>query len=590
MSESSEKLQVVELNTELELTQYEDTIRKRYLRKADLRILPIVVLLYFSSSLDRHNIGTALINGLPQALNFSSIQQSNSTAMFTLCYVIFEAPANMLLKRFKPRLWFTFIVISWSICCMLLAVAKPTSMFIFMRCMLGVFEAGFTPGIAAYLPYWYTRSELGTRMAVFFMALPLAGMFGGPAAGGLVLIKMGKLKQYQAIFLMEGLLTFLTGVLAFFFMHDYPDQAKFFTPEEKELVIRRITASQGLASKARISRKQTWSAFTDWKVYAYSICGFGPNNCVGILGYFGPTLIKAMGYKSTTATFMAGIPYVFGLIGMIISLKYINKLELSTIYFSAIPLNILGFGLVAFAKQPIVRMAGLCLGGLVTSVLIPYNFTWMSTNCGSVSKRVVATAIYTTITGMTNFVSSYMFTSKYDPKYTFGHVFNIAALALTLISAIILRLYFIKENKRRDENPSDVSHLSIEEQYANKSPHQTHVFSSILGSKGSKNSSKLLGTGPEKNPEENGQKLNVLEIKKENNTKNEKEATVTATASNKINVSGSSGAGSTLDIPSSTASVTENKPSTIKRVEKHKLKMQTPLFAPYSNSNQKRKH
>ncbi|PVZ97049.1 hypothetical protein BB558_007019, partial [Smittium angustum] len=108
-------------------------------------------------------------------------------------------------------------------------------------------------------------------------------------------------------------------------------------------------------------------------------------------------------------------------------------------------------------------------------------------------------------------------------------------------------------------------------------------------SKGSKHSSKLLDTGSEKNPEENGQKLNVLEIKQEKNEKNEKEATVTATASNKNNVSGSSGAGSTLDIPSSTASVTENKTSAIKRVEKHKIKLQTPLFAPFFKPNAKKK-
>ncbi|PWA02669.1 hypothetical protein BB558_001186 [Smittium angustum] len=120
-------------------------------------------------------------------------------------------------------------------------------------------------------------------------------------------------------------------------------------------------------------------------------------------------------------------------------------------------------------------------------------------------------------------------------------------------------------------------------------PQQTNVFSTMLDSKSSKHSSKLLDTGPEKNPEEIGQKLNVLEIKQEKNEKTDKEATVTATASNKNNVSGSSGAGSTLDIPSSTASVTENKTSAIKRVEKHKLKMQTPLFAPYSKPNPKKK-
>ncbi|PWA01253.1 hypothetical protein BB558_002660 [Smittium angustum] len=64
---------------------------------------------------------------------------------------------------------------------------------------------------------------------------------------------------------------------------------------------------------------------------------------------------------------------------------------------------------------------------------------------------------------------------------------------------------------------------------------------------------------------------------------------ITATASNKNNVSSSSGAGSTLDIPSSTTNVTENKTSAIKRVEKHKIKLQTPLFAPYSKPNPKKK-
>ncbi|PVU87088.1 hypothetical protein BB559_006230, partial [Furculomyces boomerangus] len=83
-------------------------------------------------------------------------------------------------------------------------------------------------------------------------------------------------------------------------------------------------------------------------------------------------------------------------------------------------------------------------------------------------------------------------------------------------------------------------------------PQQTNVFSTMPDSKGSINS-------------------------------------ITATASNKNNVSGSSGAGSTLDISSSTASVTENKTSTSKRVEKHKIKLQTPLFAPYSKPNPKKK-
>ncbi|PVU94318.1 hypothetical protein BB559_003031 [Furculomyces boomerangus] len=64
---------------------------------------------------------------------------------------------------------------------------------------------------------------------------------------------------------------------------------------------------------------------------------------------------------------------------------------------------------------------------------------------------------------------------------------------------------------------------------------------------------------------------------------------ITATASNKNSISGSSGAGSTLDIINDSINVMETAPSASKRVEKHKLKMQTPLFAPYSKPNSKKK-
>ncbi|PVU88813.1 hypothetical protein BB559_005384 [Furculomyces boomerangus] len=48
----------------------------------------------------------------------------------------------------------------------------------------------------------------------------------------------------------------------------------------------------------------------------------------------------------------------------------------------------------------------------------------------------------------------------------------------------------------------------------------------------------------------------------ENNQKNEKEAAVTVTASNKMNISGSSGAGSTLDIINNDMTVIGMTPST----------------------------
>ncbi|PVU95724.1 hypothetical protein BB561_001641 [Smittium simulii] len=461
--ESNEKFDINAQRTLLSLSHDEENIRKSYLRKTDLRVLPVIVLLYFASSLDRGNIGTATLNGLVEYLRLSSTDQGNVVALFTICYIAFEAPANMLLKKTKPRYWFTFIVTAWSLSTLYLAYAPNAALFIMGRCLLGVFEAGFTPGIVAYLPYWYTREELGSRMSVFFMALPISGMVGGPIAAKLVQTQILNLQRYQGIFFVEGIVTTAIGILTFFIMHDYPDTAKFYTPAEKELMTHRITLDQGLASKAKISRKQSFNALLDWKIYVFSLVGFGPNNCLALLGYFGPTIIASMGYSKTTATYMAGIPYACGIFSMFIVLRYINRIQLWKLYLICIPSNILGASLTAYALKPELRLFGLCLVGVGTCPITPVGMTWMSTNAGSVSKRMISTAIFTTITGLAGFISPYIFTSKYAPKYAIGHGFNIIMLCISLGCALFLAYYFKKENARRDANPVDVSHLSLEE-------------------------------------------------------------------------------------------------------------------------------
>ncbi|PVU86793.1 hypothetical protein BB561_006545 [Smittium simulii] len=450
--------------TEPELTENEKLLVKSYLRKIDNRVLPVVILLYMCSSLDRSNIGVAFVNGLITALNLSSSLQGTAAAIFSVTYTIFEAPSNILLKKFKPRNWFSFIVVGWSVSCMFLALCKTSTSFIIVRAILGAFESGFTPGVVAYLPYWYARNEIGARMTLFFIALPIAGMFGAPIGGGLVSINVPNLKPYQTLFLFEGALTFLIGVMTYFVMQDYPDTATFFTPEERELALRRISASMGLASKSKVSNKQTWKAILDWKVYVFGFIGYGINNSLYIIQLYGPTLIKSMGYKNTTATFLSGLPFAFGFIGVLLGAYYIDKIKIWKAYMLALPINITGYALAAFAKGSVIRLVGICVVGFATCGIIPFTATWMSTNSGSVAKRMVAVAIYSSIGGFAGIATPYMFGTKYAPEFMLGNVFNLALLGLTMLSVIFMKFYLEAQNKRRETNPVDVSHLSYEEQ------------------------------------------------------------------------------------------------------------------------------
>ncbi|OMJ14261.1 putative transporter [Smittium culicis] len=341
---------------------------------------------------------------------------------------------------------------------------------------MGVFEAGLTPGIVAYLPYWYTKDEVGQRTAFFFSALFFSSVIGAPIAGGIVSNQIGSLERYEALFLIEGGLTLAIGILMFFIIKDYPDTATFFTPEEQELVVRRLSASQGLASKAKTSMKQTIAAFLDWKVYCYSVIGFSVNNVVVVIGYFGPSIFRAMGYTSVQATYMGTLPAVAGTIGALVSVFTIKRFKLSTLILINMVFSTIGFAILGYTKSNGLRLFGMMLNAFFNSGNFSLLVTWLSVNCGSVAKRMVAVALSSTIYGVAGATTPYLFTFKYAPKYFLGFSFSVGMLVLGVVCTIVLIVYFNAVNKHRLANPVDMSHMSVEEQQELNDSHPNFIY------------------------------------------------------------------------------------------------------------------
>lgn len=48
-----------------------------------------------------------------------------------------------------------------------------------MNTVLGAFEAGFAASLIFYLTTFYTRGELGARIAIFYSCQALSGAFSG---------------------------------------------------------------------------------------------------------------------------------------------------------------------------------------------------------------------------------------------------------------------------------------------------------------------------------------------------------------------------------------------------------------------------
>ncbi|KAF7370490.1 MFS domain-containing protein [Mycena sanguinolenta] len=242
---------------------------RKIMRKIDIRLVPWFSLLYLLSFLDRTSIGNAKLYNLERDLKITDSQYLISLTVFFISYALFEVPSNIFLKRLRPSVWFTFLMVIWGLIMTLQGVAHNFGGLVGLRWMLGTFEAGLYPGMAYHLSCWYKRSELGIRTALFTSATTLSGAFGGLLAAAISNMEgVGGKPAWAWIFIIEGLATILVGIASYWMVQDFPDTAKFLTESERTFVIRRLQGDdQYSAAGEKLKMKNVIASFRDWKTW-----------------------------------------------------------------------------------------------------------------------------------------------------------------------------------------------------------------------------------------------------------------------------------------------------------------------------------
>jgi len=180
-----------------------DEIEKRVTRKIFWRLLPLMILLYIVSYLDRVNIGFVRSH-MEADLGIGAAAYGLGAGLFFIGYALFEVPSNILLQRFGARAWLTRIMFTWGAAAMAMAFVRGESSFYVLRFILGAAEAGFFPGIIYYFTQWLPAAERGKAMAVFLSGSAIASVISGPVSGALLSINALSLHAWQWMFLIEG--------------------------------------------------------------------------------------------------------------------------------------------------------------------------------------------------------------------------------------------------------------------------------------------------------------------------------------------------------------------------------------------------
>jgi D-galactonate transporter len=398
-------------------SEVDTTIRKSAYRKIAFRLMPFLMLCYFCAYLDRVNVGFAKLQMMSD-LQFSEAVYGLGAGIFFIGYFLCEVPSNIVLHKVGARRWIARIMITWGILSGCFAFVQTEWQFYTLRFLLGVAEAGLAPGLLLYLTYWFPSYRRARMTVLWFIAIPISGMIGGPLSG-LIMDRMSGVHGWfgwQWMFVIEAIPTVLVGLLVLAILKDSVQDANWLTQGEKNLVKQELAQDnqhkEGHASvKEFIADKRLWLlagiyfcvvmgqyAITFWLPTLIRNSGISDNWHIGLLTslpYMCAIVVMILAGRSgdhfQERRWHLIIPMCAGALALTFATLFASNLTLSLIclciaasgvltassLFWMLPTNFLG-GVSAAAGIAAVNsfanLAGFCS---------PYLIGWITTNTGS---------------------------------------------------------------------------------------------------------------------------------------------------------------------------------------------------------------
>lgn len=398
-------------------SEVDTTVRKSAYRKIAFRLMPFLMLCYFCAYLDRVNVGFAKLQMMSD-LQFSEAVYGLGAGIFFIGYFLCEVPSNIVLHKVGARRWIARIMITWGILSGCFAFVQTEWQFYTLRFLLGVAEAGLAPGLLLYLTYWFPSYRRARMTVLWFIAIPISGMIGGPLSG-LIMDRMSGVHGWfgwQWMFVIEAIPTVIVGLLVLAVLKDSVQDANWLTQDEKNLVKQELAQDnqhkEGHASvKEFIADKRLWLlagiyfcvvmgqyAITFWLPTLIRNSGISDNWHIGLLTslpYMCAIVVMILAGRSgdhfQERRWHLIIPMCAGALALTFATIFASNLTLSLIclciaasvvltassLFWMLPTNFLG-GVSAAAGIAAVNsfanLAGFCS---------PYLIGWVTTNTGS---------------------------------------------------------------------------------------------------------------------------------------------------------------------------------------------------------------
>ncbi|KAG4443236.1 hypothetical protein IFR05_001279 [Cadophora sp. M221] len=445
---------------------HQKQVEKKLVRRIDIRIMPLVVIIYIFSYLDRNSITQARLYGLQKDTHVTGAVYNTAIAIFSVGYVIMQLPSTVLMTKLRPSIYLPTCMIAWAIVSGSTAATNSPAGLLIARFMLGVIEAPFYPGAVYFLSCWYTKKELGIRMAFLISGLLLSNAFAGLISAGILsgMAGVGNLAAWRWLFILEGLATIAIAVVALIFLPDYPATTKWLSEEETIVAQGRLAKDAGSADvldeeKVPMFTGIKW-ALKDPRTWMFACLQMSAAAAISYSHFF-PTLIQELGFHNNTTTLLlTSPPYVCAFLwslGLALNADKVQKRSPHAAVSMTIGIvgAILLIAVPGHYKYPRYAFTFLVASG--SFGVYSTTYTWLSsTIVRPPLKRAAAIGIANTISNCAALFGGYFWLDIYSPLFRESWGCELAFMFLGLATILTLRLVLQRANKAFDKLAAEI--------------------------------------------------------------------------------------------------------------------------------------
>jgi ACS family tartrate transporter-like MFS transporter len=403
-------------------------------RQIALRLLPFVFLLYITNYLDRTSVAYAAI-GMARDLGFNDHVLGMGIGIFFVSYVALQIPGALLVERWSARGMICATMTVWGSLTALTALVHTPAQLYVARFLLGAAEAGFFPGVIVYLSHWFIQEDRAKATSNFMVAIPVSLIIGSPVAGWILGHNWFMVEGWRWLFFLEGLPAILLGIAAFFFLTDWPRQARWLAAEERQWISRKLeqekplsrqSISIGQALRSRTVVLLATAAFLQYFI-GYSVIFWLPT-----------ILTNQSGLSDAQVGLLGAVPYVVALFAMLLNGWHSDKGR-ERRWHAAFPLFIAATGLLCLISLPSSNVMSVLLLSVICMAMAFLPVFWaIPTEILSDSKAAVAVGTINALASLAGFAGPYAF--GYLRAETGSFVAGFVVLMFCALAAGILML------------------------------------------------------------------------------------------------------------------------------------------------------